>query len=189
MFTRGTLLFFIVALVACGVPTHPLTIPVDGARAFADDKKAAPAKILGVKPVTINVPVTDEQKDRLAGLFAKEKPRSVSLSLRGVRVPESWNPKHAVYVFVNNPDATADTMPDDASFVMAFTMSPVDPAEPQNFGFDLAPALNRLKNDKKWKPGEAIQVTFVIVPPANSVLPEDLKVPFEGVVLSVPAPR
>ena len=95
----------------------------------------------------------------------------VTLSLRGVQVPEDWNFKNAIHVFVNQPDASANTSADESSFVFAFYLSPLDPEQPQNFGFDLGPALMRLKKDKKWKPSEAIRATFVVVPPAGLDLP------------------
>jgi hypothetical protein len=120
--------------------------------------------------------------DQVAKALDGKTSRSVALSLRGVKVPDGWNPRTSIHVFVNKPDATAATSPRDENFVFAFHLSPLDPEEPQNFGMDLAPALARTR----WQPGQSLKVTFVVVPPKNVELPKDLKVPFEEVVISLP---
>ena len=178
MLMRSLLLLSVTVLTACSQVAPPFA----ASASFADEKKGAEPKELKPEPVTLTVPLDPDVPSKMAKAIGGKTPGSVELSLDGVKTPKGWKTRTAIRVFLNNPDATANTSPKDPSFVFAFHLSAQDGDESQNIGIDLGPTLAL----QKWEPGQKVRVTFVLVPETGEALPKDVKVPFEKCYISVP---
>jgi hypothetical protein len=155
------------------------------AKTPASDTSTTQPITVTTQPATVRID-TDQLREQIKQAVQSAKPQTVRLSVDGV-VPPANEALVGFRVFVNKPDATAQTKASDPHYAGGLAFSPTASSEPQSFVLNIAPALSKLQSQAKLDLSKALEVTLVPIPADQAhPLPENLSVPVKKVNVSVP---
>jgi len=144
--------------------------------------------VLTEKPATVQVPLTAEKTAEIEQALAEgDSPKTVKLSVSGVVPPDAGSKVSGFKVYIDKPNATAESSENDPHFVGAVSFQATTDASPQSFALDLKDALMALKHGKL---GGDHNLTLTFVPliegQAANANTNAVKMPIRSVEVLVP---
>lgn len=169
--------------VAC-----PFASPVS-----ADGANAEPPRggmVIRRMPLTVEFRLNEPLKAQVADALSVSPPRTIRLSVRGVKPPDRRAAVRGVNVFVNKPDADTTTSDSDPHFAAALVFSPTGSPAPQAFSLDLGPTLAKLRRRDELDLSKPIIITLAATLPEGERAPaDDVSISVGDVTLEVPGPH
>jgi hypothetical protein len=159
-------------LVVCGLPRAADAASVEGAPLVSLRASA---------PLTVVLHAPSDLRGALRRLPSSvDEGPVVRLSIERVKAPGGTT----IRVFVNLPNATADTPTSDFHYVGSLTVfeDPAPDSPGDDFLLDAGRAFKRLKRGDRLLLGDNVSVTLVLEPGTGGA---DVEIPIERVVLSV----
>jgi hypothetical protein len=149
----------------------------------------AHAGVILAGPITFEVAIKDEARQRLEFQLARGSLDVVRLIIRNLR-PRAAQPLKGVRIFIEKPDAGIRTPSGDPHFAGAFVLGL---QAPESMLLNVAPTLSKLWQSGKLAPADlarrkALRVTFVPETwDSATALPKDFALAFESLTFEVPA--
>lgn len=154
-----------------------------GTEVGGEDHPVAP-KVITAAPSTFEVALEKEVPQRLELHLGRGSLDIARLVVRGLR-PRAAQSLKGIRIFIEKPDAHADTAVDDPHYAGSFVLGLEDS---QTMLLNVAPTLTRLWQSGNLAGRKALRITFVPEPwDYADALPEEFALTFESLTLEVPA--
>lgn len=129
-------------------------------------------------PVTVTFPLSD------LGLSGDDQRRSERLAIEGVKILSGE--ATGIRVFLNRPDANADTPISDSHYVASVAFYPSGPSEqPGNYLIDLRESLKMLATAGEFLNRDRLAVTLVAIPAKATLKENSLRIQIQDLRLEL----
>jgi hypothetical protein len=140
--------------------------------------------VITAKPLTVRLRLSDEFRGRMQHELESGSLNVVRLRIKGIQIATRFSSLEAIRVFIDKPQANADTPTDDSHFAGTFVLS-IKPRQDV-----IVNAASALKAARYAQEGSTVPnpllITLVPVSRPPEQLPKDLAIPFDAVTVELP---